>query len=220
MTRGRRAALLIGLALIMGALAAADIGGREARLRQSLQPIVDVVVARSDIGAGTVIGDAALTTRRVPSRYAPTVAVAERRALEGAIAAVDIPAGSDVSRAHIRARGAAPELRAGERIVDVVAVGSPRLVIAGSRVDVLVTRDGSGTRLALENAEVMSSRPAEVQDGGPARVAAGLRVTVRQAVYLTSAQSFAREIRLLPRGVEDAALRLQGSGPRENAGRR
>lgn len=220
MTRGRRAALLIGLALIMGALAAADIGGREQRLRQSLRPIVDVVVARSDIRAGTPLTQAKLTTRRVPGRYAPMVAIAEPRALDGAVAAVDIQAGADISRAHIRARGAATDLRAGERIVDVVATGSPRLIVAGSRVDVLVTRDGSGTRLALENAEVMSARPAPVQDGGPARVAAGLRVTVKQAVYLTSAQSFAREIRLLPRGVEDAATGSQTAGPRENAGRR
>lgn len=218
MTRGRRAALLIGLALIMGALAAADIGGREARLRQSLQPLVDVVVARSDIRAGTALSAAMLTTRRVPGRYAPTVAVAERGALEGAIAAVDIPAGSDVSRAHVRARQAAPDLRAGERIVDVVATGSPRLILAGSRVDVLVTRESSGTRLALENAEVMSARPVAAQDGGSARVAAGLRVTVKQAVYLTSAQSFAREIRLLPRAGEDVAIRPEAASPRENHG--
>ena len=37
---------------------------------------------------------------------------------------------------------------------------------------------------------------------GP-RVAASLRVTVRQAVYLAAAQAFAREIRLLPRAAGD-----------------
>jgi pilus assembly protein CpaB len=34
-------------------------------------------------------------------------------------------------------------------------------------------------------------------------VAASLRVTVRQAVFLAAAQSFAREIRLLPRAPGD-----------------
>jgi pilus assembly protein CpaB len=33
---------------------------------------------------------------------------------------------------------------------------------------------------------------------------------VRQAVYLAAAQSFAREIRLLPRGVTDRARGAQG----------
>jgi pilus assembly protein CpaB len=38
---------------------------------------------------------------------------------------------------------------------------------------------------------------------GAARVAASLRVTVRQAVFLAAAQSFAREVRLLPRAADD-----------------
>ncbi|MEX2446999.1 MAG: hypothetical protein WD734_06620, partial [Dehalococcoidia bacterium] len=35
------------------------------------------------------------------------------------------------------------------------------------------------------------------------RVSASLRVSLRQAVYLAAAQSFARELRLLPRAVGD-----------------
>ena len=37
----------------------------------------------------------------------------------------------------------------------------------------------------------------------PTRVAATLRVSVAQAVYLAAAQSFAREVRLLPRAAGD-----------------
>jgi len=40
------------------------------------------------------------------------------------------------------------------------------------------------------------------QSPGP-RVAASLRVTLKQAVYLAAAQAFAREIRLLPRAAGD-----------------
>ncbi len=36
-------------------------------------------------------------------------------------------------------------------------------------------------------------------------MAASLRVTLRQAVYLAAAQSFARELRLLPRAAGDDA---------------
>ena len=86
----------------------------------------------------------------------------------------------------------------------------------GARVDVLVTRDGeggevAGTELALEDVEVLASRAAGpgARDDGSRRVAATLRVTVRDAVYLAAAQSFAREVRLLPRA----------EGDRERSGR-
>jgi pilus assembly protein CpaB len=82
----------------------------------------------------------------------------------------------------------------------------------GSRVDVLVSTEGGSGRgrsfLALEDVEVMALRAA----GGGSQAGAGgssdrpaptavatLRVTLRQAVYLTAAQNFAREVRLLPR---------------------
>ncbi|HWI21251.1 MAG TPA: SAF domain-containing protein [Baekduia sp.] len=210
MTRARRAVLLIGLALVLGALSAADMGGRERALQAALKPLVDVTVAREEIKAGSRIQASMLTTRRVPSRYAPAVGVDAPAALIGGLAAVVIPAGSDVTLAQIRDDDAGPALRSGERIVDVVAAGSARLVVAGAHVDVLVTRERGGTALALQDAEVVSARGLPAEDGSPARLIAGLRVTVRQAVYLTAAQSFAREIRLLPRAVGDRSRQDQG----------
>jgi pilus assembly protein CpaB len=49
-------------------------------------------------------------------------------------------------------------------------------------------------------------------------VAASLRVTLRQAVYLAAAQDFARELRLLPRAAgdrsrRDAGLRMDALAP-------
>jgi pilus assembly protein CpaB len=90
----------------------------------------------------------------------------------------------------------------------VIATGSPRLVTAGAHVDVLVTRErGSGaagaTTLALEDVEVLAARAARARDDAGPQVAATLRVTVRQAVYLAAAGAFAREIRLLPRAPGD-----------------
>jgi pilus assembly protein CpaB len=97
---------------------------------------------------------------------------------------------------------AAPAVRRGERALDIVATGLPRLVTAGARVDVLVTREHA-TELALEDVEVLAARPAPPRDGAGPQVAATLRVTVRQAVYLAAAGAFAREIRLLPRAPGD-----------------
>jgi pilus assembly protein CpaB len=93
----------------------------------------------------------------------------------------------------------------GERAVEVVATGSAELIVAGGRVDVVVTREGGdgpgAAELALEDVEVLGAR----QAAGP-QVAATLRVTVRQAVYLAAAQGFAREIRLLARAPGDHRL--------------
>src|SRR5215207_7069194 len=65
MTRRRRGALLIGLALALGGLAASDVGRREAAVRAQLAPLVDVVVAGRDL---------APRRRRLPPdpRSAPT----------------------------------------------------------------------------------------------------------------------------------------------------
>jgi pilus assembly protein CpaB len=84
-------------------------------------------------------------------------------------------------------------------------------------VDVLVTREGSGggsTKLALEDVEVLTAAPAPGDGGsegaGLPRVVVELRVSVRQAVYLTAAQSFARELRVLPRAAHDRRRGAQG----------
>jgi pilus assembly protein CpaB len=84
-------------------------------------------------------------------------------------------------------------------------------------VDVLVTREAPGggagsTTLALEDVEVLSAGRAPAGDGdtGLPRVALELRVGVRQAVYLAAAQSFARELRVLPRAPGDRRRGAQG----------
>jgi pilus assembly protein CpaB len=109
-------------------------------------------------------------------------------------------------------------VRVGERVAELVARGSAGLIRAGGRVDVLVTRergDGSGaTTVALEDAEVLAAHVAAADDDASTagdRVAVSLRVTVRQAVYLAAAQSFARELRLLPRASGDRRHGLAGT---------
>jgi pilus assembly protein CpaB len=107
-------------------------------------------------------------------------------------------------------------VRPGERVADLVARGASALVRTGGRVDVLVTRErgdgGGSTSVALEDAEVLAAGPAAEsdQDGGGPRVAVSLRVTVRQALFLAAAQSFARELRVLPRAAGDHRHGLAG----------
>ena len=219
MSRRRRGVLLLGLALVLGGLAAADVSQREAALTRRLRPLIPVLVARSDLAPGTQIAPGQLAVRRIPAPFAPAGALAAARDATGLRTAVAIPAGGFLTTGEIvdpAGTSGGPGLRPGERVADVVAVGSPDLVGPGARVDVLVTREGQDggagrTSLALEDVEVLAAAPAPADDssgrsgGAPAapRVAASLRVTLRQAVYLTAAQSFAREIRLLPRAPGD-----------------
>lgn len=223
MSRGRRAALLLGLALVLGGLAASDVARRESDLQRRLGPLVPVLVTRSALPAGRRLDPRDLALRETPARFAPAGALAAAADAEGLVVAAALPAGAVLGPGAVRdprADGGAAGVRAGERVATVVAKGPRTGVEAGGRVDVLVTREGRGagggrTDLALQAVEVLGARPAAVDPGadrgeGPGRmIEADLRVTLRQAVYLAAAQSFAREIRLLPRAAGDG--RREGS---------
>jgi len=214
MTRRRRAAALLGLALLLGVLAASDVAGREAALRRQLGPSVPVVVVRTPLRAGELIARGALAVRQVPERYAPPGALRDPQAAVGQRAAVAIAERTDLAASLLAVPGADPEprgpvLRRGERALDLVAVGAADAVVAGARVDVLVTYDGRAgapgpTRLALADVEVLAARAPPTADAPDSaaelpRILATLRVTVRQAVALTAAAAAARQVRLLPR---------------------
>jgi pilus assembly protein CpaB len=208
-SRRRRAAVLLGLALVLGGLAASDVARREAALRAQLGPAVNVVVARADLGTARPVVAADLALRQVPARYAPVGAVSVPETLVGRRLAAPVPRGGYLGAASLATEPqvAGPPVRRGERAVELVALGARSLVVAGARVDVLVTRDGGGgTELALEDVEVLDARaaPPAARDAAGERVAATLRVSVRDAVFLAAAQSFARELRLLPRAAGDS----------------
>lgn len=214
MTRRRRALLTIGLALVLGSFAGADMQRRERALRATIGPSTTVVVAARTLAIGVPLTVEQLAVRSVPRRYAPRDAVDRPEMLVGLRPRVAIPAGNDVGVGALD-DGRTSVLRTGERIAEIVAVGDVATVRPGVRIDVLVTRDrgerAGTTRLALENAEVVAVSPASGDgeaaggSGGGARIMVSLRVTVRQAVYLAAAQNFATELRVLPRSPGDDA---------------
>jgi pilus assembly protein CpaB len=222
---------------VLGGLAASDVAGREAALQQRQGAPVPVIVTRGAVSSGTALTPARLAVRLVPQRFAPPGAFRTASELDGLRAAGELPPGAFLTPAAVRdpaaESAAGAPVRPGERVADVVARAAPELITAGARVDVLVTRDGSGGRpgrtvLALQDVEVLSASGAAAADAGGAnggsggdggpRVAAALRVTPRQAVFLAAAQTFAREIRLLPRAPGDRGH--LGSGLEETEGLR
>lgn len=232
MSRRRRALALAVLSVMLGTLAASEVAGREAALDRRVGPTVAIVVARTDLPVGAVLGPRVLAIRRLPARFAPVGAFSRPAQLAGLTAAVPITAGTDLAGALVRdpdavaleqagSDGGLGALHAGERVAEVVARGDARLLRAGSRIDLLVTRetaDGSGgTTLALEDAEVLSAAAVEAvddgskdADGAAPRVALSLRVSLREAVALAAAQNFAKELRVLVRSGGDRRRGAQG----------
>jgi len=176
---------------------------RGSRRRRALI-LLSLALASGGLAASQVSG----TVQRVEARVGrPVPVVVARR---------ELAANSRLDSGGAARRGAGSGLPKGERAVEVAVAGGAALSDGGgpgTRVDVVVSTEHR-TFIALEDVELLSVRPGGGGgDSGGARSAADavatLRVTLRQAVYLTAAENFAREVRLLPRPPGD---RRHGGG--------
>lgn len=217
--RRRRGLVLLTLALVCGGLAASSVSDRMEEVERQVGAPVPVVVAARDLEPGTELTDADLRVRQVPGRYAPRDAPTSPHQALGLTTSGPVAAGSPITAGVVG--GAGPSggpgsLRRGERAVEVAVSAGAALTetaMPGTRVDVLVsTETGDGPArsfLALEDVELLALGPgsgaADTLGGDPdaglvaPTALATLRVTLNQAVYLTAAQNFSRELRLLPR---------------------
>jgi pilus assembly protein CpaB len=214
----RRGVLMLSLALASGGLAASEVRSRTRAVEQQVGPLVPIVVARAHVDPGSKLKPGQLGVAQVPARYAPPDALADPAQADGLRTGGALEPGSYVTASALATSGgdeARPGggLGRGERAIELTVAGAEALgsfAGPGARVDVLVTTEGRGgadgdTQLALADVELLALRQGGA-DGiplgagdKPASAMATLRVTLKQAIYLTSAQNFAREIRLLPR---------------------
>ncbi len=211
--RRRRGFLLLALSLARGALAAAQVNGHVSSVERRAGPMVPVAVALRDLRAGARLKPGDLAVRRVPATYAPRGTLPSASEAVGGRLGAPLAAGGYLTAQLLGAQGAqgGRPLQRGERALELAVTGGRALNAAtpGVRVDVVVStepRDGPGrTFVALEGVELLALRegsPGRDADNGAARVAtatATLRVSLKQAVYLSAAENFAREVRLLPR---------------------
>lgn len=178
-------------------------------MRAQLAPLVTVVTADRDLEPGHALRASDLALRRVPARYAPVDAGAPPEELLGRKLAAAVPRGGYVGVGQIEREdvSALAPVRRGERAVEVAGLAPADLIAAGARIDVLAIPERGDAQIALEDVEVLGVKPAERGDGPAAastpRIAATLRVTVRQALYLASVESRPGVLRLLPRAVGD-----------------
>jgi Flp pilus assembly protein CpaB len=234
LSRRTRSVSLLAVSLICAGLAASLASGYERNVRAQVGPLVSVIVARKDLPRGTVITAADQQTyverRKVPTRFVPPGALRSPSEALGLRTLTPVPAGGYLVETQLalpRAPAAEASSGAGRpraRVVEVPVSGASSLADAfrpGSRVDVLITSGeastGGRTYLALQDVGLLAFRldPDSSQSDGPdADALATLRVSLRQAVLLTAARNFARELRLLPRPPGDRA-RLRASVVRE-----
>jgi pilus assembly protein CpaB len=185
-------------------------------VRAQVGPLTGVLVARATIPRGMQLTAERipkyLAARRVPVQFVPPRSLRFARDVVGLRPRLRIPTGSYLSDAMLaspsdRMRPRGYDLR-GTRIVEVAVAGAGALEGAlhpGTRVDVLITSErgpnAPRTYLALQRVELAGFTP--LGGDGSTREAqksiAALRVTLRQAVILTAAENFAREVRLVPR---------------------
>jgi pilus assembly protein CpaB len=211
----RRGLVLLALALASGGLAASQVHERTSAVEARVGPLVPVLAAARDLPPDAPLAADAVVVRKLPARFVPPDALGLGAAGPARRTVVAVPAGTVLTATLLGAgagRAAGGVLRPGERAVQITAAGGDALASAtpGARVDVLVSREsgaGGSTVMALEDVELLALRatgtgpldPDDAGTGASGDTAATLRVTPRQAVYLTAAQSFARELRLLLR---------------------
>lgn len=215
--RGRAAAFLL-LALTAAAIAAGIANGYGSRVARGYGALRPVVVVVADLPAGEQIDpervSSALEVRRVPERFAPPGALAAPTEALGLVPQAMQPAGSYLLAAQLRAPRpegpAGPGLGRGRRPVEISVSGAGALLAAGplragARVDVIVTAEPSGsgpgrTYVAASRVPLLALEPELEATGTGATAAATLGLTKGQALRLIAAESFARQVTLLPGG--------------------
>jgi pilus assembly protein CpaB len=214
-TRRARGLALLGAAAACAGLAASSVSRYTNDVRAQVGPLVPVVVARADLRHGSAITPAvagrSLEERRIPARFAPPQALGSVSEAIGYRLALTLRRGDYLSDSSLTAAaGKTPGADQGSRIVEVSVAGAGSLASAlepGAHVDVLITTDrGDGpgrTYLALQDAELVAFSPSSSGVSDTGKASAALRVSLRQAVLLTAAQNFARELRLVPRPAGD-----------------
>ncbi|HEX4751775.1 MAG TPA: SAF domain-containing protein [Solirubrobacterales bacterium] len=213
----RARAIAFGLAALVAAIAAGAIadgyGDSVARGYGALRP---VVVAAAQLPAGKALDPTAvegdLEVRQVPIRFVPAGALRDPAEGLGLVPAAAIPSGAYLLAAQLRpprTERPGPRLEGGRRPVQIAVTGAEALAVdgadpVGSRVDIVITTEpgdgGAGhTYVAASGVPLLGLGAGP--EGDVAGVAeATLGLTRPQALRLIAAESFARQVTVMPRG--------------------
>jgi pilus assembly protein CpaB len=213
----RARAVAFGVAALVAAIAAGAIadgyGDSVARGYGALRP---VVVASAQLGAGKVLDPTAvegsLEVRQVPTRFVPAGALRDPAEALGLVPAAAIPSGAYLLAPQLhppRSARPGPRLAAGRRPVQIAVSGAAALGVGGadpvgSRVDVVVTTEpddgGLGRTYVAAAAVPLLGLDASPEGDAAGAAEATLGLTRPQALHLIAAESFARQVTVMPDG--------------------
>lgn len=215
--RGRALAFALA-ASVAAAVAAAIADGYGDSLTRGYGELRPVVVARAGLDAGRAIDPRRAATelerRRIPARFLPPGALRDPAEAIGLVPRATIPPGSYLLASQLRLprpdTGGSLGLGRGRQPVEISVSGAEALLVAGAqpvgrRVDVVVTTEPSGsglgrTYVAAAAVPLLALGPDADGAATEGVAAATLGLTRRQALRLIAAESFARQLTLLPRG--------------------
>jgi pilus assembly protein CpaB len=212
----RTRAIAFGVGAVLAAIAAGAIadgyGESVARGYGALRP---VVVAAAQLPAGKAllptVAETDLEVRQVPARFVPAGALRDPAEALGLVPAAAIPNGAYLLADQLRPprTGApGPRLADGRRPVQIAVSGAEALAVGGgspvgSRVDVVVTtepRDGGiGHTYVAATGVPLLGLGASPEGDATGTSEATLGLTRSQALRLIAAESFARQVTVMPR---------------------
>lgn len=201
----QRAAVFAVLAAALMVTSVRSVAQREERLRQEIGPIARIVVLARDVPRDHALRPEDLATQDVPVRWVPVRTLDRAGAAIGLQTAVAMERGTPLLEAVLTSPTdrAQEALARGDRVLEVVASGSGRLLRAGTRVDIVRTAAGSDgrsrTAVVATDVEVLDVRPLEDGGAGVGEVTATVRVPRNDALALAAAQDGDATLRLLPR---------------------
>jgi pilus assembly protein CpaB len=210
---------MLGAATVCAGLAVSAVDRYAADVDARVGPLVPVLIATRDIPEGRVVtpflAARGFAERQVPERFAPPAALRSRTQAVGREVSGGLRAGDYVGALQLRrarpARSAQARWTGDTRLVEVSVAGVRSIAAAlrpGALVDVLITSERGAPRtfLALQRMPVAGFEPGgtgSLGDGDAPDGRVTLRTTLRQAVLLTAADNFAREVRVVPRAPGD-----------------
>lgn len=217
MSRRARAAAFALAALGCALIAAALANGYRDRVANQYGALRQVVVAARALPAGKVLAPAdlkqATAIRRVPARFVPAGVIGRPADALGRAPAAAVPVGAYLLDQQLQVpappQPQGPKLGGGLRPVQINVTGAEALTVEGASpqgelVDVVVSNQsqsgGRGrTYIAAAGVKLLALGGSGPEAGPEGGAGATLALTEAQALDLISAETAARQIRLLPR---------------------
>jgi len=173
--------------------------------------VIDVLVAAEDLPVGVDLTvDRHVRLVHVPANDALAGMLTQVEQIDGRLTAVPLGAGEPITDAALGgARGRSPApLARGERAMSVPASAAGAalaVLVPGARVDIVTSlHDRSGGQDVVRGAEVITTQIPDMGVGATTEGAILLRVSVADALRLSSALDRGAGVRVLPRPADEA----------------